>query len=93
MAELTGRIADFVSTPLPVPADVANVVRRGFIDTVATMLAGRGEPVVQVVRRWADRRRSTAHEASVLFGPERAASADAALINATSAHALDYDDV
>jgi 2-methylcitrate dehydratase PrpD len=32
-------------------------------------------------------------EAHVLFGGEMAASADAALINATAAHALDYDDV
>jgi len=45
------------------------------------------------VREFVAARRSAAREASVLFGAQRAAAADAALINATAAHALDYDDV
>ena len=55
--------------------------------------AQRYEPVVGIVRRFVGERRSNLGEARVLFGSLCVASADAALINATAAHALDYDDV
>ena len=93
MTSLTDSIAHFVSVGTEVPAEAARIVQTGFIDTVATMIAGRDEPVVGIVRRFVAARRSTAREARVLFGAEMAAAADAALINATAGHALDYDDV
>lgn len=93
MSGLTDSIANFVSKGMTVPEDAARIVRTGFIDTVATMLAGRDEEVVGIVRKFVAARGSQAREAQVLFGNERAAAADAALINATAAHALDYDDV
>ncbi len=93
MNGLTESIAQFVSTGVVVPEDAARIVRLGFTDTIATMIAGRDEPVVGIVRRFVEERRSAAMDARVLFGPLRVASADAALINATAAHALDYDDV
>ena len=93
MTSLTDSIAHFVSVGTEVPAEAARIVRTGFIDTVATMIAGRDEPVVGIVRRFVAARRSTAREARVLFGAEMAAAPDAALINATAGHALDYDDV
>ena len=93
MTSLTDSIAHFVSVGTEVPAEAARIVRTGFIDTVATMIAGRDEPVVGIVRQFVAARRSTAREARVLFGAEMAAAADAALINATAGHALDYDDV
>ncbi|MBJ3778546.1 MmgE/PrpD family protein [Acuticoccus sp. 2012] len=64
--------------------------KRAFIDTVACMFAGAGEPVTQrtsaAVGRWGS-------------GPARRvggggqAAPWAALVNGTAAHALDYDDV
>ena len=93
MTSLTDSIAHFVSVGTEVPAEAARIVRTGFIDTVATMIAGRDEPVVGIVRQFVAARRSSAREARVLFGAEMAAAADAALINATAGHALDYDDV
>ena len=38
-------------------------------------------------------RQSSAAEASLLLGPRKAASADAALVNGAAGHALDFDDV
>lgn len=93
MTGLTDTIAHFVSAGTAVPEEAARIVRTGFIDTVSTMIAGRNEPVAGIVREFVAARRSTAQEARVLFGTGRAAAADAALINATAAHALDYDDV
>ena len=95
MTGLTESLACFVANPGfdLVPADAARIVRTGFIDTVATMIAGRDEPVVRIVREFVAARQSAVREAHVLFSGEMVASADAALINATAAHALDYDDV
>lgn len=93
MSGLTDSIAHFVSGGTAVPEEAARIVRTGFTDTIATMIAGRNETVVGIVRQFVAARRSAAREARVLFGAESAAAADAALINATAAHALDYDDV
>jgi len=95
MAGLTAEIAAFASNPGfdAIPEDVASIIRSGFIDTIGTMIAGRDEPAVRLVRAQVAERRSGAMEAMVLLGPEKAYSADAALINGTAGHALDYDDV
>lgn len=95
MIRLTELLAGFASGPAfaPVPEAAARIIRNGFIDTVGTMIAARDEPVVSVVRAYAESRRSNAREASVLLGGERLPAQDAALVNATAAHALDYDDV
>jgi aconitate decarboxylase len=95
MTGLTAALARFASNPpFPtIPEDVVAVVRSGFIDTAATMIAGRGEPVVAIVRAHLTDRTGARGEASLLFGATRASAADAALINATTAHALDFDDV
>jgi 2-methylcitrate dehydratase PrpD len=69
------------------------VAAGGVIDTVGTMIAGRNERVVRIVQQHVARRRSNARESSVLLGAERAFAQDAALINGTAGHALDYDDV
>ena len=94
MAGLTATLAAFASNQsLVVPDDVAPVIRSGIIDVIGTMIAGRDEPVVQQVRAQLAERQSGAREATVLLGPDRTYSADAALINGTAGHALDYDDV
>jgi aconitate decarboxylase len=91
---LTATLAAFAADQsLVVPADVAEVIRSGIIDVIGTMIAGRDEPVVKLVQAQLAERQSGAQEATVLLGPGRTYSADAALINATAGHALDYDDV
>ena len=76
-----------------IPAEALRTVRSGFIDTIATLLAGRDEPVTTLVRDHVRAKRSALTEASLLLGEERAGAADAALVNGVAAHALDYDDV
>jgi 2-methylcitrate dehydratase PrpD len=90
---LTQVLADFVARRIELPDEAVRIAKSGFTDALATMIAGRDEPVVEIVRAFVRERHSSAAEASVLLGNERVASADAALINGTSAHALDYDDV
>ncbi len=91
---LTATLAAFAADQsLVVPADVAEVIRSGIIDVIGTTIAGRNEPVVRLVQAQLAERQSGAQEATVLLGPARTYSADAALINATAGHALDYDDV
>ncbi len=95
MTDLTSALARFASAPpfTTVPNDLAPIIRNGFIDTIATLIAGRDEPVVRILRQRLAHRMGSSGEAAVLFGSKRASSADAALINGTAAHALDYDDV
>ncbi len=70
------------------PREAVETVKRGTIDCIGVLFAGRDEPVVQLLSSSI----SAGREASVLFDRGRAASADAALVNAAAAHALDYDD-
>ncbi|HSQ05655.1 MAG TPA: MmgE/PrpD family protein [Burkholderiales bacterium] len=95
MTALTQSLARFVCHPGfdGPPAAALAIAKTGFIDTVATMIAGRDEPVVTIVRELVTEKKSSAREARIFPGPDMASSADAALINATAAHALDYDDV
>ena len=92
---LTAELASFVAhgQALAPGPEVLRRVRTGFVDTVGVMLAGRQEPVVGILRRVIESRGAGSAQSSILLGPQRCASADAALINATAAHALDYDDV
>lgn len=93
MGGLTRQLGEFAagSGQLALSASVRGTVRNGFVDTAATMLAGRDEPVTAIVRRFAQG--ASSREASVLFGAERLPARHAALVNATAGHALDYDDV
>src|SRR4249920_3542367 len=95
MIRLTEMLARFASGPAftAAPETAARIIRNGFVDTLATMIAGRNESVVRIVRQHVQARLSHAPEASVLLGAERLPAQEAALINGTAAHALDYDDV
>lgn len=95
MTGLTAELAAFAAHPSldQLPARAIEIVQSGFADTVATMLAGRDEPVVRIARRFVAARQSAAGEASLLLGADRAAAADAALVNGAAGHALDFDDV
>jgi len=95
MTGLTAALARFSSAPnfVPLPDRVVEIVQSGFIDTIGTMLAGRDEPVVQMAKSFVSDKQSTVKEAHVLMGQSMASVSDAALINATAGHALDFDDV
>ncbi|WP_424139566.1 MmgE/PrpD family protein [Roseomonas chloroacetimidivorans] len=92
-ASLTQALGAFVAElrSEAVPEDARAVARTGFIDCLGVMLAGASEPVVGILREVVGTGGEA--EASILLGPERAAAPNAAWINATAAHALDYDDV
>jgi hypothetical protein len=45
MSGLTDSIAQFVSGGTAVPEEAARIVRTGFTDTIATMIAGRNKAV------------------------------------------------
>jgi 2-methylcitrate dehydratase PrpD len=61
------------------------------LDTVGVTLAGAGEPCARIVARVLTGGGSTGP--SLIFGGDRrAAPLDAAMINGTAAHALDFDD-
>ena len=95
MSGLTQRLAEFIvaGDSLAIPPAALQIVRTGFIDTIATMMAGRDEPVVKVVRTHVAANGLPRAEARVLFSDERVSARDAALINGTAGHALDFDDV
>ncbi|MEX2643644.1 MAG: MmgE/PrpD family protein [Acetobacterales bacterium] len=61
-------------------------------DTIACMLAGAGEPCVEALER-ALRIEPTKGPCLVLGRGRRAGPLEAALVNGTAAHALDFDDV
>lgn len=85
---LAARIA---TTPARVVPDAALAVARlGTTDCVGVMLAAAREPVTRILR--AELPPVSNGDARLLFSHRRAAAADAALVNATAAHALDYDD-
>ena len=94
MDGLTRQLATFIAhlTTEQCPSDAVATAKRGAIDTIGVMLAGRDEPVVGHARSIA-RSIGVVSESQVLFDRGRAASSDAALVNGTAGHALDYDDV
>ena len=72
------------------PREAVEIARTGFIDTIATMIAGAQDPAPQLLRRGLA---PAPGPASLYFSGENAAAPEAAWINGTAGHALDYDDV
>jgi 2-methylcitrate dehydratase PrpD len=72
------------------PKDAIDVARTGFIDSIATMIAGAPDPAPQLLRQALH---PTGGEATLYFTGERSPAPEAAWINGTAGHALDYDDV
>jgi len=73
-----------------VPEEAIPFIRAGFTDCVGVMLAGAREPAPQLLRSMLA---PAGGEATLLFGAGRASAPEAAWINGTAAHALDFDDV
>src|SRR3954447_132254 len=72
------------------PREAVEIARIGFIDTIATMIAGANDPAPQLLRRGLA---PASGPASLYFSGESAAAPEAAWINGTAGHARDYDDV
>src|SRR5262249_41621819 len=78
-----------------IPADALEVVRTGFADSVATLLAGSGQDPPKISHATllhATLAPPPGDATLYLVGP-RVPAPEAAWINGTAAHALDYDDV
>jgi 2-methylcitrate dehydratase PrpD len=90
---LTRQLAEFASglEARQVPGQAIETAKRGFIDCVGVMFAGRDQPVARILLQ--EKLFSEKKEAHIHFDRGMASSPDAALLNGTAAHALDYDDV
>ena len=73
-----------------IPEQAISFIHTGFTDCVGVMIAGAGEPAPQLLRAMLA---PAGNEATLLFGAGRASAPEAAWINGTAAHALDFDDV
>lgn len=73
-----------------IPKDAIPFIHTGFTDCAGVMIAGADEPAPQLVRAMLA---PSGKEAMLLFGAGRASAPEAAWINGTAAHALDFDDV
>jgi 2-methylcitrate dehydratase PrpD len=92
--KITQRLAEFVAcTPSgDIPAEAREQARRAFLDTLGVTLAGCREDAGRVAAEIA-REQGGVEEASVLGHCFRAPASEAALVNGSSGHALDFDDV
>jgi 2-methylcitrate dehydratase PrpD len=90
--QLGHQLGHFVASldPAAIPAEAGRTVRRGIADMVGVLYAGRDEPVVG--HALAMTAVGPAGESRVLGDRGQASAPDAAFVNATAAHALDYDD-
>lgn len=73
------------------PAAAIDTVRLGFTDTIAVLFAGIDEPVTQAGKRYLETIGGRP-EAPSLLGRLHLPAESAAMLDATSAHAHDYDD-
>lgn len=94
MVPLTRVIGEFVAGMRfdAIPDAAIAIARNGFTDYAGTTILGRTTPVVKVLKSVCSVA-AQGGEARVCFGAEGARTVDAALINGTSGHALDYDDI
>jgi 2-methylcitrate dehydratase PrpD len=75
-----------------IPGQALTVAKGAIQDCVGVALAGARHPAGAIPAEWA--RRNTGAGAATVWGQNfKTAAHDAALVNGTAAHALDYDDV
>ncbi|MGH3383596.1 MAG: MmgE/PrpD family protein [Nocardioidaceae bacterium] len=73
------------------PTQVVHEAKRALVDHLAVSLAGSGEPAAERLRRVA-RRVAQSEQATIIGSAQRTSAPFAALLNAYSSHALDFDD-
>ncbi len=90
----TQKLASFAAglEPVDLPDSVREQARRAFLDTLAVTLAGMPEDCSRLVADYA-RSLESRPEATIVGSNLRTAAPEAALVNGTAAHALDFDDV
>jgi 2-methylcitrate dehydratase PrpD len=102
----TAAVAAFIcgTASASVPPPARDAARRAILDTIGVALAATAEPSVRLVREVAAGEYEAAGGGSRSKSPrvtgpaavwgtgDRVAALDAALVNGTAAHALDYDD-
>ncbi|REG50989.1 2-methylcitrate dehydratase PrpD [Paraburkholderia sp. BL6669N2] len=72
--------------------ETVRLIKLGIADCIGVTLAARGEEVVRIASATFATMEGRLHEATTLVSGRRVSSVQAALLNATAAHALDYDD-
>jgi 2-methylcitrate dehydratase PrpD len=89
---LTLQLGEFVASLARrnLPVEALEIAKLGFTDCIGTMLAGSIEDAPRIVAKVLD---APTGSATLTLGPASAPAPEAALINGTAAHALDYDDV
>lgn len=88
---VTEAVAQFACTgELPHSEELYERATRAFVDTIGVAIAGGREDCSTILARTLG---GTQGGATVLPTQAKASAADAALLNATAGHALDYDDV
>ena len=92
--KITRRLAEFVAcTPSgDIPDDAREHARRAFLDTLGVTIAGSREDASRITAE-ISREHGGTQEATVFGFGFRAPASETALVNGTSAHALDFDDV
>ncbi|GAB2859655.1 MmgE/PrpD family protein [Actinocorallia aurea] len=94
----TAQLVDFVCEPVRRADPATRDALRGLIvDTVGVAVAGRTTPAATLVREWVEDQACPdpavrTGTAAVWGSASRLGPADAALVNGTAAHALDWDD-
>ncbi|MFB8831785.1 MmgE/PrpD family protein [Azotobacter sp. CWF10] len=73
------------------PEEVRTIARHSLLDWVSVLLAGWDDPAVRMLRAQATER-GARPRATLLGSAERGDPLDAALINGTASHVLDFDD-
>ncbi|QIL83806.1 MmgE/PrpD family protein [Diaphorobacter sp. HDW4A] len=91
---MTAQAGEFIAaTPSEaIPAMAHAVARQGIIDCVGVLIAGAQEPGPGIVARLVQDH-SGPDAAPLIPSGRRVSALDAALVNGTAAHVLDYDDV
>jgi 2-methylcitrate dehydratase PrpD len=90
---LTRELGNFVARvgTHGVPAEARAVAKIGFVDTIATMIAGSREDAVRILRTVLEP--LPAGRSRLWFSGRRCAAPEAAWLNGVATHALDFDDV
>lgn len=90
--DYTERVSEFVVKTAygDLPAKAIELAKQAILDSVAVTLAGSAEPASKICAQMA--REESGNKDSSVFGQGfRTSAAQAALVNGTAGHALDYD--
>tara|TARA_R110002073_G_scaffold127014_1_gene272186 strand:+ start:424 stop:1803 length:1380 start_codon:yes stop_codon:yes gene_type:complete len=92
--KVTEALAEFASTLTfdQIPAEARTVARHCLMDMVGVALAGKSEPLSEMLLAQIEDEGGAPH-ASLIGVGEKTSAGQAALYNGSAAHALDYDDV